>query len=85
MAGVVPDFVRLRKTKLGFAAPGARAIFRSAGLRVNYLDHLAVSYRGRQRDLGELLRYHPEWSARLHARDRVHTYGSFYIADVSVN
>jgi hypothetical protein len=27
--------------------------------------------------------YHPEWAARLHAVDRVHTYGSFYIADLN--
>jgi S-adenosylmethionine-diacylglycerol 3-amino-3-carboxypropyl transferase len=67
---------------LASAAPGARAIFRSAGLRVNYLDHLKVQHRGRQHDLGDLLRYHPDLAARLHARDRVHTYGSFHIADL---
>ena len=67
---------------LASAAPGARAIFRSAGLRVNYLDHLRVEHRGRHRDLGELLTYHPQLAAELHARDRVHTYGSFYIANL---
>jgi S-adenosylmethionine-diacylglycerol 3-amino-3-carboxypropyl transferase len=64
------------------AAPGARAIFRSAGLKVNYLDHLRVQYRGKPTELGSLLRYHPELAAELHQRDRVHTYGSFYIADL---
>jgi S-adenosylmethionine-diacylglycerol 3-amino-3-carboxypropyl transferase len=67
---------------LASAAPGARAIFRSAGLRVNWLDHLKVRHRGRERALGELLRYHPDLAASLHARDRVHTYGSFHIADL---
>jgi S-adenosylmethionine-diacylglycerol 3-amino-3-carboxypropyl transferase len=67
---------------LASAGPGARAIFRSAGLRVNYLDHLLVSRQGRQVELGSLLRYHPELAAELHQRDRVHTYGSFYIADL---
>jgi S-adenosylmethionine-diacylglycerol 3-amino-3-carboxypropyl transferase len=67
---------------LANAAPGARAIFRSAGLRVGYLDHLRVTHRGRNTDLGSLLTYHPELAAKLHARDRVHTYGSFYIADL---
>jgi S-adenosylmethionine-diacylglycerol 3-amino-3-carboxypropyl transferase len=57
-------------------------IFRSAGLEVRYLDHLRVWYHGRERALGGLLRYHPEKAAELHARDRVHTYGSFYIADL---
>lgn len=64
------------------AAPGARAIFRSAGLRVNYLDHLKVRHRGRETDLGTLLTYHSDLAAQLHARDRVHTYGSFYVADL---
>lgn len=64
------------------AAPGARAIFRSAGLRVNFLDHLQVTHGGRKAELGSLLTYHPELAARLHDRDRVHTYGSFYIADL---
>jgi S-adenosylmethionine-diacylglycerol 3-amino-3-carboxypropyl transferase len=67
---------------LASAAPGARALFRSAGLRVNYLDHLRVSHRGREAELGSLLRYHTDWAAALHERDRVHTYGSFYIADL---
>jgi S-adenosylmethionine-diacylglycerol 3-amino-3-carboxypropyl transferase len=64
------------------ARPGARAIFRSAGLRVNYLDHLPVRHADRTHELGLLLRYHPELAAELHARDRVHTYGSFHIADL---
>jgi len=67
---------------LGKARPGARAIFRSAGLRVNYLDHLHVQHRGKPAELGSLLRYHPELAAGLHTKDRVHTYGSFYIADL---
>jgi S-adenosylmethionine-diacylglycerol 3-amino-3-carboxypropyl transferase len=67
---------------LASARPGARVIFRSAGLKVDYLDHLKVRYRGREAELGSLLRYHPERAAALHARDRVHTYGSFSIADL---
>ena len=64
------------------ARPGARAIFRSAGLKVNYLDHLRVQHRGREMELGQLLRYDPSFAAELHTKDRVHTYGSFYIADL---
>jgi S-adenosylmethionine-diacylglycerol 3-amino-3-carboxypropyl transferase len=64
------------------AAPNARAIFRSAGLKVNYLDHLRATHNGKESELGSLLRYHPELAAELHERDRVHTYGSFYIADL---
>jgi S-adenosylmethionine-diacylglycerol 3-amino-3-carboxypropyl transferase len=64
------------------ARPGARVIYRSAGLKVSYLDHLRVRYRGEERELGGLLRQNPNLVAELHARDRVHTYGSFYIADL---
>lgn len=67
---------------LACAAPGSRAIFRSAGLRVNYLDHLKVNFRGGKHELGSLLHYHPELAAELHERDRVHTYGCFAIADL---
>jgi S-adenosylmethionine-diacylglycerol 3-amino-3-carboxypropyl transferase len=67
---------------LASAAPRARAIFRSAGLQVNYLDHLRVQHRGQDKDLGSLLTYHRDLAAQLHTRDRVHTYASFYIADL---
>jgi S-adenosylmethionine-diacylglycerol 3-amino-3-carboxypropyl transferase len=67
---------------LASAAPNAKVIFRSAGLKVNFLDHLQVEYQGGKRELGSLLRYHPELAAELHVKDRVHTYGSFYIADL---
>jgi S-adenosylmethionine-diacylglycerol 3-amino-3-carboxypropyl transferase len=67
---------------LAAARPGARAIFRSAGLKVDYLDHLRVRHRGMETELGSLLRYQPDTAAALHARDRVHTYGSFYIANL---
>jgi S-adenosylmethionine-diacylglycerol 3-amino-3-carboxypropyl transferase len=67
---------------LANAAPGARAIFRSAGLRVHFLDHLRVRFGAKECELGTLLKYHPELAAELHARDRVHTYGSFHIADL---
>lgn len=64
------------------AAPDARAIWRSGGLRTDYLDRVRVR-RGREVcRLTELLSYDEALSADLHARDRVHTYGSFYIADV---
>jgi S-adenosylmethionine-diacylglycerol 3-amino-3-carboxypropyl transferase len=70
------------QTILEKARPDARVIYRSAGLKVTYLDQLRVDRYGREVELGRLLRYHPELAAELHARDRVHTYGSFYIADL---
>lgn len=65
---------------LARARPGARVIFRSAGLDVTYLDKLPVSYRGRQVMLGTLLHFDRARARELHARDRVHMYGSFHIS-----
>ena len=64
------------------AAPGARAIFRSAHARPAYLDTLTVPGPGRGSNLRELLTFHPELAARLTRADRVHTYAGFHIADV---
>ena len=68
---------------LARAAAGARAIWRSGGLRTDFLDRVVVEHRGRRRPLQDFLFYHRELAADLHARDRVHTYGSFAIADVT--
>jgi hypothetical protein len=54
----------------------------SAGLKCDYLDHLKVTLNGREQELGSLLRYNTDLAAELHRRDRVHTYGSFYIGDM---
>lgn len=65
------------------AAPQTRIIWRSGGLRTDFVDDAQVQWQGNARRLGELLRYHPELAARLHPVDRVHTYGSFHIADLA--
>ena len=62
------------------ARPGAMALWRSGGARVDYVDPLKVSKRGQSRRVGDLLDYDTVSAAACHARDRVHTYGSFYIA-----
>jgi S-adenosylmethionine-diacylglycerol 3-amino-3-carboxypropyl transferase len=67
---------------LANAAPGARVLFRSAGLKCEFLDHLKVNYQGKEAELGSLLSYNTQLAAELHVKDRVHTYGSFYIADL---
>lgn len=66
------------------AAPGARVLWRSGGLRTDFIDRVTVMRDGKAVKLPELLSYHPEMAARLHELDRVHTYGSFYIADITV-
>ena len=64
------------------AAPNTRILWRSGGLRTDFLDQVQVKHNGQLKYLPELLTYHRELAAELHEKDRVHTYGSFYIADL---
>lgn len=63
------------------AGPNARLIWRSGGLKVDFIDPIMVERNGRAAPVGELLSYNKELADRLHQSDRVHTYGSFHIAD----
>lgn len=65
------------------AAPGTRVLWRSGGLRTDFIDRVQVARNGRPLKLSELLTYRDEQAAELHQLDRVHTYGSFYIADLA--
>ncbi len=64
------------------AAPGARFLWRSGGLNVEYVDPIEVVYGGQRHRIGDLLTYYRDLATTLHAQDRVHTYDSFYIADL---
>lgn len=63
----------------------ARFLWRSAGLKGDFVDPIEVTIRGRRRRLGDHLEYDLARARRLHAVDRVHTYGSFSIATFSPN
>ena len=63
------------------ASPQARILWRSAATEVDYVDPIAVRVDGQEARVGDLLSYRTELASRLHQVDRVHTYGSFYIAD----
>lgn len=65
------------------AAPNARLIWRSGGLRTDFVDDVRVTLRGRTCRVGDLLAYHRELAQHLHQQCRVHTYGSFTIADLA--
>lgn len=65
------------------AAPSTRIIWRSGGLRTDFLDRVHVRKNGHEVALPTLLKLNPELAAELHEKDRVHTYGSFYIADLA--
>lgn len=64
------------------AAPNARLLWRSAGLKCEYVNPIEVQSGGQSQPLGSLLEYQTELAERLHLEDRVHTYGSFYVADL---
>jgi S-adenosylmethionine-diacylglycerol 3-amino-3-carboxypropyl transferase len=64
------------------AAPGARLIWRSGGFNTDFLDDVRVTIAGRSRGTREILAYDRDLAARLHPLDRVHTYGSFHIAEL---
>lgn len=61
----------------------ARVLFRSGGMKVEYVDPIQVSFQGHKRRLGDLLMYNSQLAEDLHQTDRVQTYGSFYIADLA--
>lgn len=65
------------------AAPRARLLWRSGGLRTDFLDAIHVRHGGQRRRVADVLVRHDALAARLHALDRVHTYGSFHIADLA--
>lgn len=68
---------------MGRATSDARVLWRSGGLRTDFVNRVQVQHGGQRQELRELLNFHSDWASELHARDRVHTYGSFYIADVA--
>lgn len=66
------------------AAPNSRLIWRSGGLRTDFIERVHVQYAGMRRPVNDLITYNENLAAELHQLDRVHTYGSFYIADLSL-
>lgn len=65
------------------ASPDARVLWRSGGLRTDFIERVEVSKDGHVTALPELLTHHQDLADELHAKDRVHTYGRFYIADLA--
>jgi S-adenosylmethionine-diacylglycerol 3-amino-3-carboxypropyl transferase len=65
------------------AAPQTRVLWRSGGLSVDFIDPLEINVGRKTCRLGNLLQYNTDLAKSLHEQDRVHTYGSFYIADLN--
>lgn len=64
------------------ATPDARLIWRSGGLRTDFIDQVNIQRDGQSLPISPMLTYHKDLAEELHQKDRVHTYGSFYIADL---
>ena len=65
------------------ATPDARIIWRSGGLRTDFIDNVEITHDGQLKKITPLLKYDQPLAEELHQLDRVHTYGSFYIAELS--
>ena len=65
------------------ATPDARIIWRSGGLQTDFIDQVQIQREGQLTKISPLLTYNQELAKQLHQKDRVHTYGSFYIANLS--
>ena len=66
------------------SAPKTRIIWRSGGLQTDYVNRVNVTVNGKQRQVGEILKYNKAIVEELHPKDRVHTYGSFFVADLDL-
>ncbi|MFK7769384.1 MAG: DUF3419 family protein [Mariniblastus sp.] len=64
------------------AAPNARLIWRSGGLRTDFIEQVQINRNGEIQNVSPMLNYNTELASELHEKDRVHTYGSFYIAEL---
>ncbi|MEM7647190.1 MAG: DUF3419 family protein, partial [Pseudomonadota bacterium] len=56
-----------------------KIIWRSASLEVDFINPIRFSCG---RFLGDILKYNTSLAHELHQKDRVHTYGSFYVTEV---
>ena len=65
------------------AAADTRILWRSGGLRTDFIERVRVKKNGQVAALPDLLSYHQDLADELHLKDRVHTYGRFYIADLA--
>lgn len=61
--------------------PGARIIWRSASKSSQFIDELVIP--GKNKKVGDFITHNHSLAQKLHLQDRVHTYGSFAIADLA--
>ncbi len=65
------------------ATQDARILWRSGGFRTDFLEKVEIDFgKGVKEKITDHFQMHDEETARLHQLDRVHTYGSFHVADL---
>ncbi|MDB4671402.1 BtaA family protein [Pirellulaceae bacterium] len=64
------------------STPKSRVIWRSGGMETNFINDVKVTKNGTLQPINDSLSYRKDLAAELHQKDRVHTYASFYIADL---
>ena len=79
------ELIREWQAIVDCAAPNARVIWRSGGLETDFVNRVQVEVGGSQVEMRHLLDYHTDLANALHEKDRVQTYGSFYIAEIMKN
>jgi len=62
-----------------------KAIWRSASAKTDFVNRVPVKVQGRDRQVGDIVSYEEALAAGLHKQDRVHTYGSFSIANIDLH
>jgi len=63
---------------------GCRYLYRSASKEANFVKETKVSYQGNYTTVAEVLQWDSLKANKLHKLDRVHTYTSFFIADLKL-
>ena len=66
------------------STPTSRIIWRSGGLKTDFIDKVEIRHNGQLKGVNSLLTYDEPLAEKLHPLDRVHTYASFYIAELNV-
>jgi len=67
---------------LSRAGENTRFLWRSASETAEFVGETEIQYQGKQQKVRDVLQYNMPLANKLHALDRVHTYASFFIADL---
>jgi S-adenosylmethionine-diacylglycerol 3-amino-3-carboxypropyl transferase len=67
---------------LSHSPENARYLWRSASETAEFVGDTEIEHNGKRQTVRDVVRFNKELATKLHALDRVHTYASFFIADL---